>query len=114
MRIFCNDERSPPTGEWHVVRDTTVFPAAIRSYRPTTIAFDYGLGSDGAGFALPSGQRCMHLLIDEAIDRPADSLYSGWSCCTAPIPLAVRTCVACWRVGLCTAFSYRLALSIYR
>lgn len=71
MRIFLDDERSPPTGDWHVVRDATVFLAAIRSYRPTIIAFDHDLGSDSAGFALPSGQHCMHLLIDEAMDRPA-------------------------------------------
>ncbi|WP_443030098.1 cyclic-phosphate processing receiver domain-containing protein [Sphingomonas sp. ZB1N12] len=71
MRIFLDDDRSPPTWDWHVVRDATAFLAAIRLYRPTIIAFDHDLGSDGAGFTLPSGQHCMHLLIDEAMDRPA-------------------------------------------
>lgn len=71
MRLFLDDERSPPTWDWHVVRDATAFLAAIRLYRPTIIAFDHDLGTDGAGFALPSGQHCLHLLIDEAMDRPA-------------------------------------------
>ena len=71
MQIFLDDERSPPTGDWHAVRDATAFLAAIRLYRPTIIAFDHDLGSDGAGFALPNGQHCMHLLIDEAMDHPA-------------------------------------------
>lgn len=71
MQIFLDDERSPPTGDWHAVRDATAFLAAIRLYRPTIIAFDHDLGSDGAGVALPNGQHCMHLLIDEAMDHPA-------------------------------------------
>lgn len=70
MRIFLDDERSPTTGDWHAVRDATAFLAAIRLHRPTIIAFDHDLGSDGAGFALPNGQHCMHLPIDEAMDRP--------------------------------------------
>ncbi|WP_373928427.1 cyclic-phosphate processing receiver domain-containing protein [Sphingomonas aerolata] len=70
-RIFLDDERAPPPGNWLVARDATQFRALLRDHRPTIISFDHDLGCDERGAELPTGQHCMRLLIDAAMDRPA-------------------------------------------
>ncbi|WP_167396729.1 cyclic-phosphate processing receiver domain-containing protein [Sphingomonas aerolata] len=69
-KIFLDDERAPPPGNWLVARDATQFCALLRNHEPTIISFDHDLGCDEVGVEIPGGQHCMHLLIDAAIDRP--------------------------------------------
>lgn len=69
-KIFLDDERTPPPGNWLVARDATQFRALLRDHKPTIISFDHDLGCDERGAELPSGQHCMRQLIDDAMERP--------------------------------------------
>lgn len=71
VRIFLDDEREPPPGNWMVARDAKQFRDTLRNHEPTVVSFDHDLGCDAHGNELPNGQRCMRQLIDEAMDRPA-------------------------------------------
>lgn len=71
LKIFLDDERAPPPGNWLVARDATQFRALLRDHKLTIISFDHDLGCDERGAELPSGQHCMRQLIDDAMERPA-------------------------------------------
>ena len=71
LMIFLDDERNPPLGNWLVARDAAQFRALLKNHEPSIISFDHDLGCDERGAELPSGQHCMRLLIDEAMDHPA-------------------------------------------
>ena len=71
LMIFLDDERNPPLGNWLVARDAAQFRALLKNHEPSIISFDHDPGCDERGAELPSGQHCMRLLIDEAMDHPA-------------------------------------------
>jgi hypothetical protein len=70
-KIFLDDERAPPPGNWLVARDATQFRALLRDHKLTIISFDHDLGCDKRGAELPTGQHCMRQLIDDAMERPS-------------------------------------------
>ena len=70
-KIFLDDERAPPPGNWLVARDATQFRALLRDHKPKIISFDHDLGCDERGAELPSGQHCLRQLIENAMERPA-------------------------------------------
>ncbi|MGU3389767.1 cyclic-phosphate processing receiver domain-containing protein [Sphingomonas sp. M1A8_2b] len=70
-KIFLDDEREPPPGNWLVARDATRFRALLRNHEPTIISLDHNLGCDESGAELPSGQHCLRQLIENAMERPA-------------------------------------------
>lgn len=70
-KIFLDDERAPPPGNWLVARDATQFRALLRDHKPKIISFDHDLGCDERGAELPSGQHCLRQLIGNAMERPA-------------------------------------------
>jgi hypothetical protein len=71
VHIFIDDERDPPPGDWRVARSEAAFRDLLRDHSPAVISFDHDLGCDETGRAVPSGQHCMHHLIDQAMARPA-------------------------------------------
>lgn len=57
-----------------MARDASHFGKIPESNELSVISFDHDLGYDQAGRELPTGQHCMRLLLEEAMDRP-DTLH---------------------------------------
>lgn len=64
MRLFIDDLRDPPEGEWTVVRSTAEAIALCRDGVPEFISFDHDLGGDDRAFDF------VKWMIDQDLDRP--------------------------------------------
>jgi hypothetical protein len=113
-KIFLDDERAPPPGNWLVVRDATKFRALLRDHEQRSFRSIMTLAVMRVVPSFQVGSIACGSLLTMPWTDPQRSAISGWSCCTARIQLAVQTCVACWRVHSGTAFCQRPALSNYR
>jgi hypothetical protein len=113
-KIFLDDERAPPPGNWLVAHDATQFRALLRDHKPKIISFDLTWAVMSAVPSFPVGSIACGSLSKTLWSGRQRSSVSGWSCCTAPIQLAVRTCVACWKVHSGTVFCHPPTLSNYR
>lgn len=52
MRIFLDDVRMPPDGDWMIVRSASPAMALVLSGNVTHISFDHDLGEELSGYAV--------------------------------------------------------------
>jgi hypothetical protein len=71
LKIFLDDERDSPPGNWTVVRDLRAFAALGFGAGANVISFDHDLGSDQEGNLLPSGHDCLRSMVNAAQDDPS-------------------------------------------
>lgn len=69
-RLFLDDERDPPAGEWEVVRSLEAALALVQARGlPSFISFDHDLGADDAAKPLPTGADFARWLGDYVLDN---------------------------------------------